>query len=179
MAKTSCRRAEYAMIPQRIGHDPGRRCTATTIDGRFCNAPVPDDAPVSACTAHLREAWSYCQAKLDMATDAQWYAAREAVRGIVPPLREQRLTDRVRKARSVVYYALAGNYIKIGTTVQLDRRMKDLGANLMAVEPGTYDLEKDRHRQFAALLAAGREYFFPGHALIKHVADIQARYATA
>lgn len=163
---------EYALRLDAI-----RICTITRPDGKFCNADIPDDAPVSACTTHLREAWSYAQAKLDLADDAQWFAAQQAIRDVVPPLREQRLMDRVRKARSVVYYALAGNYIKIGTTVHLDQRMKDLGANLMAVEPGDAELERDRHRQFGALLAAGREYFFPGHELVKHVALVQERYA--
>lgn len=156
-----------------------RICTVALTDGKFCNADIPNDAPVSMCTPHLREAWSYCQAKLDMADDAQWFAARQSVLDVVPPLRGQRLMDRVRKARSVVYYALAGGYIKIGTTVHLDQRMKDLGANLMAVEPGDRDLERDRHRQFQGLLANGREYFFPGHELVRHVAAVQERYAPA
>ena len=153
-----------------------RICTAALPDAGFCNAEVAQDAPVSLCTQHLREAWSYCQAKLDMASDAQWYSARQSVVDTVPRLRDQRIVDRVRKARSVVYYALAGNYIKIGTTIHLDQRMKDLGANLIAVEPGDAEMERDRHRQFRTLLASGREYFFPGHELIAHVAALVERY---
>jgi hypothetical protein len=142
--------------------------------GAFCNDPIPDDAPVSLCTYHLRHAWSYCQAVIDRATDSQL----QVIRDVLPPLREQGLMDRVRRARSVVYYATTGSYIKIGTTIHLDQRMKDLGANLMAVEPGGYDMEKDRHRQFHALLAAGREYFFPGHELIRHIAGLQELYTS-
>ena len=174
MAKPS-HRIRHVTTPERIQHTPADRCTSGREDGKFCNAPVPQDAPVSMCTEHLREAWSYCQAVLDRATDAQL----AAIRDVVPRLSEQRLMDRVRKARSVVYYALAGGYIKIGTTIHLDQRMKDLGANLMAVEPGDAELERDRHRQFHALLAAGREYFFPGHELVKHVSAVQARYTGA
>lgn len=151
---------------------PATRCTIATQDGKFCDSPVPPDAPISACQTHLIDAHSYCQAVMDRASDAQL----QVIRDEVPRLRDQRIVDRVRKARSVVYYALANGYIKIGTTVHLDQRMKTLGANLVAVEPGDQDLERDRHRQFAELLAAGREYFFPGHKLIAHVAALQARY---
>jgi hypothetical protein len=112
---------------------------------------------------------------MDRASDAQL----QVIRDVIPPLKDQRLVDRVRKARSVVYYALAGGYIKIGTTVHLEDRMKALGANLVAAEPGDRELERDRHRQFAPLLASGREYFFPGHELISHVAAVQQRYARA
>jgi hypothetical protein len=166
-------RQNFRQSQHRLGHVAAiRSCTIALPDGAFCDRPIPDDAPISACTEHLQRAWSYCQAKLDLATDAHLAVIREDI----PRLSDQRLMDRVRRARSVVYYALADGYVKIGTTVHLDARMKALGANLVAVEPGDAELERDRHRQFHALLAAGREYFFPGHELIAHIAALQERY---
>lgn len=155
-----------------LERSPVSTCTNAKTDGTFCGGPVPPDAPVSVCGPHLRAAYAYCVDMIDRASDAQI----QTIRDTIPRLDNQRLMDRVRKARSVVYYALVDGYIKIGTTIHLDERMRALGANLIAVEPGDYDLEKDRHRQFAPLLAAGREYFLPGRDLVSHVAALQDRY---
>ena len=51
----------------------------------------------------------------------------------------------------VVYYARRGSLVKIGTTTALRPRLLDLRIEeLLAVEPGYYDLEKQRQAQFAA-----------------------------
>ncbi|MER8219707.1 hypothetical protein ABTZ58_03735 [Streptomyces sp. NPDC094143] len=77
---------------------------------------------------------------------------------------------------AVVYYMRFGNLIKIGTTIRLYERAKDLKPDeILAVEPGTYDLELQRHRQFARYRANG-EYFYPGPALREHIRQIQAKY---
>lgn len=152
----------------------GARCTIAIDGDRFCDGPVPPDSPVTACGEHLRLAYAYCQAKIDLATDEQV----ATIRHLVPRLDNQRLMDRVRKARAVVYYALVGNHIKIGTTIHLGERMKALGANLMAVEPGSYDLERDRHQQFASLRVPRTELFRPGPELVSHVAALVQRYTT-
>lgn len=148
-------------------------CTAGKNNGSFCDGPVPPDSPVTLCGKHLRVAYSYCLAKLDMATDEQV----ATIRHLLPRLDNQRLVDRVRKARAVVYYALVGNHIKIGTTIHLDERMRALEANLIAVEPGSYDLERDRHQQFAELRVPRTEHFRPGPDLVAHVAALVQRYA--
>lgn len=154
----------------RFGHTT--RCTLARSDGSFCDGEIPSDSPMSACGKHLREAYTYCQAKIDLATDEQI----ATIRHLVPRIDNQRLMERVRKARSVVYYALVGAHIKIGTTIHLDERMRALGANLMAVEPGSFDLERDRHEQFASLRVPRTEHFRPGPDLVAHVAALVERY---
>jgi hypothetical protein len=50
------------------------------------------------------------------------------------------------------------------------RRVEALGAVLLAVEPGGYPREAQRHREFAALRLDGEE-FEPGPALLDHIAQ--------
>jgi hypothetical protein len=78
----------------------------------------------------------------------------------------------------VVYYVRRGQYIKIGTTVQFTIRMTALRPDeVLAVEPGSYDLERERHLQFADSRANGRgEYFFPSQALIEHMLSVRAQH---
>ena len=72
-------------------------------------------------------------------------AEREAERARLAALREQEAADRPH----VVYYVRLGeNHIKIGTTSRLPERMVELRvanpANLLAAEPGGFDVEKRR-----------------------------------
>ena len=78
----------------------------------------------------------------------------------------------------VVYYMRFGNLIKIGTTGQLYNRMRSLKPDeLMAAEPGSYDLEAKRHREFARYRAEG-EFFYPAPGLLRHIRSVQTRYKT-
>jgi hypothetical protein len=80
-----------------------------------------------------------------------------------------------RGQQSVVYYAaLTRNLIKIGTTAQLYTRMHQLGARLLGYEPGSYELETTRKRQFAPLRASGpgREWFRPEPELMEHIRQL-------
>lgn len=55
-------------------------------------------------------------------------------------------------AGSVVYYVRMGEFIKIGTTVNMPRRMLELyvaESDVLATEPGGPELEVQRHREFA------------------------------
>lgn len=80
----------------------------------------------------------------------------------------------------VVYYCeLRPNVVKIGTTSQLAARMKGLRvppAALLAAEPGHYELEKQRHRQFASQRIAQREDFVVNDALRTHIASVAAEH---
>lgn len=83
----------------------------------------------------------------------------------------------IRKKRGmggVVYYIRFGNRVKIGFTTSLRSRVMALPVDeVMAAEPGSYDIEAQRHKQFAADLAAGREWFNPSGALMAHVAGVR------
>jgi hypothetical protein len=82
--------------------------------------------------------------------------------------------------RHVVYYMRFGDLIKIGTTNDLRRRTLNLKPDtVLAAEPGSYELELQRHRQFArhrAQVGVGRELFFPAPELREHIRQVQDEY---
>lgn len=70
-----------------------------------------------------------------------------------------------------VYYLRVGEHVKIGYAADLARRLKSYppGTELLAVETGTMELERNRHLQFADLRAAGREWYWPEPRLLDHI----------
>lgn len=77
-----------------------------------------------------------------------------------------------RKGTNRVYYIRFGDRIKIGTSGNLKPRLSTLSYDeLLALEPGTVELERQRHRHFAHLLIPGqREWFQIADDLLDHVA---------
>lgn len=75
----------------------------------------------------------------------------------------------------VVYYILFGNRIKIGTTTSLRGRLDALPYDeVLATEPGGFDVERMRHDQFADCRVRG-EWFEPTPALLAHIAELASR----
>jgi len=76
-----------------------------------------------------------------------------------------------------VYYLRFGDRIKIGTTSDLKTRLTGVPHDeVLALEPGSYDVERARQRQFGALWIR-REWYRPGEALLAHIAAVRERYA--
>jgi hypothetical protein len=87
----------------------------------------------------------------------------------------------------LVYYAMRDGLIKIGTTNRIRKRLSDQGVDeLLAVEPGSFDLETERHAQFAEHKLSSRrgtgqgrgrgpaEWFRPGDDLMAHIEALRA-----
>lgn len=93
-------------------------------------------------------------------------------------LREQ--TDMSKgTGEAFVYYIRRGDLIKIGATAHVKVRLRSQAYDeLLAVEPGYFILEKQRHRQFAgykALMGRGQiEWFTPAEALLAHIKALRA-----
>lgn len=83
----------------------------------------------------------------------------------------------------VVYYVRLGEYIKIGTTVNLAKRLNALQADhdpdaLLATEPGDRQVEAQRHGQFYEdRVFHNRELFRPSERLLEHIAALKAAHA--
>lgn len=78
----------------------------------------------------------------------------------------------------VVYYMRFGNLIKIGTSGVLQTRVRVLKPDeLLATEPGSYRLERKRHRQFARFRAEG-EFFYPAPELLAHIRKVKVQRRT-
>lgn len=75
-----------------------------------------------------------------------------------------------------VYYVRRANMVKIGYTVDLTTRMIALRPNeILAIEPGNEQLERERHKQFRDLRIEG-EYFHPGKALQDHILAVREEF---
>lgn len=85
-----------------------------------------------------------------------------------------RKTEKDRKV-SVVYYMRIGDRVKIGTTTNLHKRMASIGPEeLLATEPGWYDLEEQRHLQFAHYRTSGEWFRYEG-AVKDHVKELRKK----
>jgi hypothetical protein len=78
---------------------------------------------------------------------------------------------------AVVYYVRRDRYVKIGTTTQLQDRMRGLMPDeVLALEPGSYTLEGELHKRFAHLrVRPNCEYFLLDDELRAHIAVVVDR----
>jgi hypothetical protein len=69
--------------------------------------------------------------------------------------------------------------VKIGTSSNLGQRLTAINPQgVMAVEWGSYSLEKQRHDEFADLRSHG-EWFHLGDRLADHIVTVRADFATS
>lgn len=121
-----------------------------------------DDTPIETAEERLRKAGI-----------RQEYRSREEIRH---DLHVKKLPG------SVVYYVrVRPGQIKIGTTINLDARLKSMRlsapGDLLAAEPGERAEEKVRHAKFAELrLDCRREDFEEGDELLAHIKRVRAKY---
>lgn len=82
--------------------------------------------------------------------------------------------------RPVVYYIRWGERIKIGTSKRLHERLRTLYHDeVLAAEPGSVKLERQRHQRFAEYRLPGqREWFTPAPALMFHINTVRDRFGT-
>jgi hypothetical protein len=84
---------------------------------------------------------------------------------------------RAKQHSGVVYYMRTADTVKIGTTTSISTRFTSLGAEgILAIEHGSYDVEGQRHRQFAHLRERG-EWFSFSPEIAEHVVAVRARFA--
>lgn len=74
----------------------------------------------------------------------------------------------------IVYYILVGVHIKIGFTTNMNRRVRAYppDSNVLGVERGSRELERERHKQFEAHRSLGREWFVDDESIRKHIEDV-------
>jgi T5orf172 domain len=77
----------------------------------------------------------------------------------------------------LVYYMLQGGLVKIGLTVNIKKRYRNLTPEaVLAVEPGADVVEKARHGEFAGLRSHG-EWFRYEAPLRAHIDAVRAQFA--
>lgn len=107
--------------------------------------------------------------KKDKLKDAKWHASEEK--------REQQRREYLnRHHEALVYYARNGDLVKIGTTTDIKQRSKALfPAQFMALEFGSYERERRRHKQFDALRVQG-EWFRLDESLAAHIVELRDKF---
>lgn len=81
--------------------------------------------------------------------------------------------------RSQVYYIRIHDHVKIGYTVNLRQRLIQLRVDddaVLATEPGGRELERQRHREFAAERVSRREDFNPSRRLLAHIESVKQEH---
>lgn len=77
-------------------------------------------------------------------------------------------------SENVVYYIRHGGRIKIGTSNNFKRRLAVLPHDeVLALEPGSYDLEAKRHSQFHSSRIRRTEWFVTTEHLSEHIAHVR------
>ena len=147
------------------------RCTVQRRGGDFCDAPAAEDMPFPICTRHAVELYRHMRQIVEDATST--HEGRLAVGGAV--LHGIHDEKRKRESLGVVYSIRVGTMIKIGYTENLMTRVSAYppGRKLLATEEGGKILETRRHRQFAALRTAGKEWFSIEQPLIDHINQLR------
>lgn len=104
-------------------------------------------------------------------TDMLASASPERILGKATP-RPDRTRRNVRTTPGRIYFAKAGDLIKIGFTTDIRQRMAALGHELIATTTGTMEDERALHHQFGEYWDHG-EYFRPGQRLMDHIATLR------
>ena len=162
-----------------------RRCPIR-VDKRTCRgAKLPDAMACRPCTIliaklALANPAVACQLGTDQGA-VEFSLARQAETERLLAMDLTRVDRRPDAPKcGVVYYAeLRPGIVKIGTTLNLVARMNGLHippASVIAAEPGTYDVEKTRHRQFADQRIGQREDFRVDEVLRAHVEAVAAEH---
>lgn len=91
---------------------------------------------------------------------------------------ERRQREAGNREGALVYYALIGDYIKIGFSTRLRNRLTTLRVDhLLAIEPGGPEMERERHHDFAIeRIDLRRENFRPSERLLDHIEHLRERY---
>lgn len=154
--------------------------------GRVCNGPKDRDAPtcqpcMTNIARHAMNDPEVVELLAGKLADVDFYEIRQGQLDQRKQLERERLEkferrDDARRCCVVYYCRIRPGVIKIGTTIQLAVRMDSfrLPADaVLAAEPGSYQLENMRHRQFEQLrIHPRREDFHLDDSLQTHIDNL-------
>jgi hypothetical protein len=151
---------------------PFTTCTIAVDSGRFCDAEVPADAPISACRRHMASAYLYMENLLAIANTQRDYGMSPAERVRVIQ------ANQLPQPEPRVYYILFGDRVKIGTTNNMEARMANLPHDkILGWEPGGSDVERKRQDQFRLSRIHG-EWFGATDELLRHAESCRRQYGS-
>lgn len=133
--------------------------------------------PLGVCAGHGMDIADYFEWIVETTEISHRAADRE-----FQNRKQQQIERKQRAARRItpgwIYYLLVGEHIKIGYTKDVKRRLKSYppGSRLLALHPGTKQLEHDTHTIFVGSRAAGREWFLDTPELRDHIKQVIAEF---
>lgn len=145
-------------------------CTNINEFEQSCTRPRVENSPVSLCQLHLLVAAQFGgDFEVPKVPRIRARSSRPLNDGGGRPLFRQ-------FEPRVVYYIQKDNRVKIGTSTNLPNRLAVLSHDkLLVVEPGSLELERERHQQFDAL-ALGGEWFRMGEPLVSHIQGLREEH---
>ena len=151
-------------------------CTIQLRSGRFCDAPVAEASPFSVCFDHQQQIAKWVDHPAFRVMKSELVSPTERLRVTVRPV-EPGEWKQPEPVQHFVYYVLMPHHlVKIGVSTNVSQRLATglrVGRDaLLAVEPGGYDVEARRHRQFRHLAERWHEEFRPAQELQDHVAAL-------
>jgi hypothetical protein len=100
----------------------------------------------------------------------------ELIQGIVQIINDEVPTEQFQPREYVYYLMVAPEVVKIGTTTNLPRRVRELRSELqyvVAIEKGGFTLENQRHKQFSEERTVRlRENFRLSNRLKSHIEEL-------
>jgi hypothetical protein len=149
-------------------------CTVLIKGQRLCGQPAMRGISFPICEGHAVAAYRAVSKIVgDLSDDARF---RETVSMESEPARRMRESREGFDRTQYVYYVRLGQKIKIGYTGNLRNRLNAYGPGreLLALEYGGLELEKQRHQQFREYRAtgAGREWFSQAEELLDHIRQL-------
>lgn len=166
---------------ERVRKSPQDRAIAATTVCQLplCDRPVIEYAGQSlgVCYPHGADIAIYFDAHGE---DFKQQVAR--VERFETAARRDRLAERRAESRRLhpgwIYYVLIDGRIKIGYSVDVKRRLASypFDSPLLAMHPGTKQLEAEMHKKFAGSRAAGREWFLDTDELRTHINEVIAQF---
>lgn len=184
--------AEREQRAQRVYGDAGERLCGVWLGPARCGKPVlPRHSVCAGCERGIvsdmyrsGEGRRYMTGLLglDAVTTEAHRQRLEAEQQKADEVEQRRKQREENRGAEVVYYIRTGEHqVKIGTTARLAERVRELRtvnlSNLLAVEPGGYDLERERHQQFKVWRYNPRtEDFWDAVELNDHIAAVVAEH---
>jgi len=160
---------------QDIAHElvPEHLCTWTG-----CSAVKFDPFPI--CLDHMLEITEWVNTTPDR--DTALVLGERIVHKRFQAERQQLHQEAITASRGLqpgwIYYVLTDGKIKIGYTTDITQRLRAYppGSKILAIHPGTPDLEKLMHKRFSAYRVAGREWFRPDIEIFDYCDQVVAEH---
>lgn len=149
--------------------EPKARCRYLRRNQEICNVEVAFEGSILLCQRHLFEAYLMLReaggAIIQQLTENA--GAGSLPEPHLPPY-EPRTVD------GIVYYLRFGDRIKIGTTTNLAVRLKVIPHDeLLATEPGGYEREQTRHREFGHCQVLNEWFRGDDPKLLAHIGQLR------